>query len=240
MRCSNTTRAHARLRGGFAGHRPGDSRQPEGAVSRLQAGSRSGARGGTRRAGLPARRPQAVRQSGPLRRTRDRRHHRRGDALARFDGPAGGCGPPWTARGRRDPDSSAAYADRHAGRPDRPAEVRSASDCASGVLDPRAFRAARHGRGDGRLRPHERVVISPALQSGHLDEPAAIPEGAAAARSAAADAVSENGRERGVPPCRLPESVAVQQGVRPFLRQCPDQGYRPAAGAGVRSSDSDR
>ena len=99
----------------------------------------------------------------------------------------------------------------------------------AGHLDPRAFRAARHGRGDGRLGPHERVVVPPALQGGDLDEPAAIPEGAPAARSAAADAVSEDGRERRVPPRRLPESVAVQPGVRTFLRECADQRYRPAA-----------
>ena len=51
----------------------------------------------------------------------------------------------------------------------------------SGHLDPHAFRATRDGRGDGRLGPHERVIISPALQSGDVDEPAAISESAAAA-----------------------------------------------------------
>ena len=101
------------------------------------------------------------------------------------------------------------------------AEVRRAAGCRSRVLDPRAFRATRHGRGDGRLGPHERVVIPPALQGGDLDEPASIPEGAPAARSPAADAVSEDGRERRVPPRRLPESLrssagstAVSSGVR--------------------------
>ena len=81
--------------------------------------------------------------------------------------------------------------DRPPGRADRPAQVRSAASGRSRVLDPRAFRATRHGRGDGRVGPHERVVVSPALQSGDLDEPAPIPESAPAARSPAADAVSE-------------------------------------------------
>ena len=76
-----------------------------GSVSRLQAGSGSAARGRTRREGLPTGRPQALGQSRALCRTRDRRHHRRRDALAGSDGPARGCGPPRTARRRRDPDS---------------------------------------------------------------------------------------------------------------------------------------
>ena len=75
-------------------------------------------------------------------------------------------------------------------RTDRPAEVWGPADGRSRLLDPRAFRATRHGRGDGRLGPHERVVVPPALQGGDLDEPAPIPEGAPAARGAAADAVS--------------------------------------------------
>jgi hypothetical protein len=62
-----------------------------------------------------------------------------------------------------------------------------------------------------------------------LDEPAPIPEDPPAARSPAADAVSGNGRERCLQPRRLPESFAVQQGVRPLLRECPNQGCRPAA-----------
>ncbi len=59
--------------------------------------------------------------------------------------------------------------------------------------------------------------------------PLQVPEGPPAARSPSPDAVSENGRERCMPPRRLPQSVAVQQGVRSFFRDCPDQGYRPAA-----------
>jgi hypothetical protein len=41
--------------------------------------------------------------------------------------------------------------------------------------------------------------------------------------------VSEDGRERRVPPRRLPECFAVQPGVRPFLRPRSGQGHRPAA-----------
>ena len=55
------SRAPARVRRGSAGLQPGDSRQPEGSVSRLRDGSRSRARRGTRRAGLPAWHSQGIR-----------------------------------------------------------------------------------------------------------------------------------------------------------------------------------
>jgi hypothetical protein len=62
------------------------------------------------------------------------------------------------------------------------------------------FAQARDRRGNGRLGPHERVVVPPALQGGDDDEPAAISESAPTARSAAVDAVSRHGREPRVPP----------------------------------------
>ena len=43
-----------------------------------------------------------------------------------------------------------------------------------------------------------------------------------------------HGRERRVPPRRLPECFAVQQGVRTFLRECAHQRYRPATRGRVR------
>jgi hypothetical protein len=98
------------------------------------------------------------------------------------------------------------------------------------------FRATSHGRGDGRVRPHERVIISSALQSGDHDEPAAVSESAPAARSPAADAVSGHGREPRVPPRRLPECVAVQQEYSRFFGYAPskdiarlrDEGFAPS------------
>jgi hypothetical protein len=45
-----------------------------------------------------------------------------------------------------------------------------------------AFRATRHGRGDGPLGTHGRLDVPPMLQSRYLDESAAIPEGPLAAR----------------------------------------------------------
>ena len=84
-------------------------------------------------------------------------------------------------------------------------------------LDPRAFCAAGHRRRDGCFRPHERVDVSRALQGRDLAESAAIPEGAAAARGTAADAVPESGRERREPPRRLSQPIAVQSRVRAFL-----------------------
>ena len=145
------------------------------------------------------------------------------DAVTRLldaDGPGGGRGPPRAAGGRRDPDSLAAHSDWDSSGPDRRTEVRSPSHRQGGRLDTRAFRATRHRRGDGGGDSHERVVVPPALQGGDHAEPASIPEGAPAARSPAADAVPGDGRERRVPPRRLPERFAVQPGVRPLLRKC--------------------
>ena len=85
------------------------------------------------------------------------------------------------------------------------------------------------------IRSHERIVLPPAFQGGDDDEPAAIPEGVAAARSPETDAVSESGCERRVPPRRLSESVAIQQGIRPFLRQRADQRYRPTQRGSIRA-----
>ena len=79
------------------------------------------------------------------------------------------------------------------------------------------------------IGPHERVVIPPAVQSHHLDEPAAVPESPPAARGPPADAVSEDGRERRVPPGRLREPVTVQPRIQPLLRERAGSRYRPAA-----------
>ncbi len=39
---------------------------------------------------------------------------------------------------------------------------------------------------------------------------------------------------------RLPESITIQQRVRPFLRQCADQGYRPATRRSIRARNCRR
>ena len=83
-------------------------------------------------------------------------------------------------------------------------------------------------------------VIPSALQGSDVDEPAPIPEGAPAARSPAADAVPAHGRDRCVPPRRLPESVAVQQEVLALLWKCSDERRRPAAGGGIRAAGRQR
>lgn len=108
--------------------------------------------------------------------------------------------------------------------------------CRSGVLDTRAFRPAGHRRRDGHLRPHERIVVPSAFQSRDFDEPAAVPEGPPTARGSAFDALSENGRERCVPPRRLSECVPVQQGVRPILWKRPDERHRETSGGRIRIS----
>jgi len=81
---------------------------------------------------------------------------------------------------------------------------------------------------NGRLGPHERIVLPPALQSRDLNEPAPIPESSPAERGPAADAVPKTGRKRRVPARRLPECFAVHQGIRALLRECADQRCRPA------------
>ena len=111
-------------------------------------------------------------------------------------------------------------------------EVRRATDCRSGVVDSRAFRATRHGRGDGRLRAHDGVVIPSAVQSGDLDQSAAIPKGSSSTRSTPTHAFSRDGCERCVPARWLPESVAIQQGVRPLLWKRANERHRSASHPG--------
>src|SRR5918993_6138960 len=53
----------------------------------------------------------------------------------------------------------------------------------SAVAALRALRAADQGRRSRRPCEHEPVVVSPALQGGYVDEPAARPKGAAAPRA---------------------------------------------------------
>ena len=57
--------------------------------------------------------------------------------------------------------------------------VQRMAEAAAWIRD--TFRATRDGPRDGRVGPHERVVVSPALQGGDVDEPPAISEGAPAA-----------------------------------------------------------
>ena len=120
------------------------------------------------------------------------------------------------------------------------AQVRNPPGCQSGVLDPHPFRATDHRRGNSCLRSHERIVLPPAIQGGDYDEPAAIPEGVAAARSPETDAVSESGCERRLPPRRLSECVAIQPGVRPFLRQRADQRYRTTQRRSIPAQQLDK
>lgn len=71
----------------------------------------------------------------------------------------------------------------------------------------RALRAPGHGRGDGRGGPDARSIFPSALQGGHDDEPASVPEGATTARGPSTDALSKCRRAPRLPSGRLREPV---------------------------------
>jgi hypothetical protein len=72
-----------------------------------------------------------------------------------------------------------------------------------------------------------------------FDESVAIPEGAAAARSAETDAVSGEGRERRVPSRRLPECVAVHEYTR-FFGIAPTRDFARLRHEGLAPGDGAR
>ena len=90
----------------------------------------------------------------------------------------------------------------------------------------RALRAADQGGRSRRPRKHEPVVVSPALQGRDVNEPAAVPEGAAAPRGASTDAGPHAGRRQCGPPGGLPQCVAVQPRIHAPLRQRADPRHR--------------
>ena len=99
--------------------------------------------------------------------------------------------------------------------------------------------AAAH-RGPGSPGPDERLGPAPPLPAAHRHEPAAVPEVAAAERSAAPDAQRWRGsRDRGIQR-RLREPVAVQPRVRTAVRRATAAGRRGAAARAVARRCRDR
>src|SRR5262249_11862947 len=95
---------------------------------------------------------------------------------------------------------------------------------------------------------NERVVIPQALQGDHLDDAAAIPEGASPARSTATLEDRRRVGDRGRLRCRVREPEPIQARVRTQVRSTPEPRYRKridltplprAAGPDVMSQQDD-
>ena len=109
------------------------------------------------------------------------------------------------------------------------AEFRCERNRESSILVAREFLPAHESRRAGRVGAHECFLFPPALQVRHLNEPPAVPKGAASSRGEASHVIHDDGREY----CELEGGVskrfAVQQRIQPLLRECANQGHRQVA-----------